>query len=131
MRRSANPSPNALANRRYRLAHPDRVSAYHKRHYHERGGKEHQQVWYRQHKYGLTQEQFAALWNQNCGCCHSCGRKLKPGTSGHSVDHDHDTGSVRGLLCPQCNLALGLLNEDPVRIRRLADYIGRDTDEGK
>jgi hypothetical protein len=38
------------------------------------------------------------------------------------VDHDHKTGEVRALLCSACNVALGRLNEDPARIRALADY---------
>jgi hypothetical protein len=40
-----------------------------------------------------------------------------------SVDHNHLTGKVRGLLCRNCNLALGLLNEDPETIQALAKYI--------
>jgi hypothetical protein len=39
------------------------------------------------------------------------------------VDHCHETGAVRGLLCPNCNSALGRLGEDPERIRRAADYV--------
>lgn len=41
------------------------------------------------------------------------------------IDHDHDTGVVRGILCGGCNVALGLLGEDVARIRALAEYISR------
>jgi len=39
------------------------------------------------------------------------------------VDHNHKTGIVRGFLCGGCNRALGILKENPIRIRQLADYI--------
>lgn len=41
------------------------------------------------------------------------------------IDHNHETGERRGLLCGACNRALGLLNENPATIRALADYIER------
>jgi hypothetical protein len=39
------------------------------------------------------------------------------------IDHDHETGEVRGLLCYSCNVALGASREDPARLRALADFI--------
>ena len=42
-----------------------------------------------------------------------------------AVDHCHETGDVRGLLCAACNTALGLLKDDPDRIVKLLDYLTR------
>lgn len=42
-----------------------------------------------------------------------------------NVDHCHNSGLVRGILCSACNISLGLMKEDPNRIRRLALYIER------
>lgn len=39
------------------------------------------------------------------------------------VDHDHETGKVRKLLCHNCNRALGLLRDDPALLRKSAEYI--------
>ncbi len=39
------------------------------------------------------------------------------------VDHDHETGKVRGLLCHHCNVALGHLQDDPNTIKALLDYL--------
>jgi hypothetical protein len=54
------------------------------------------------HKYGMTEEQVAAMFEAQSGKCALCGEE-KP----LCVDHDHDTGKVRGGLCNRCNIVLG------------------------
>jgi len=72
--------------------------------------------------YGITVEEyeafFAVRFAEQEGACAACGEvpeKLH-------VDHDDSTGELRALLCPNCNMALGLLKEDPDLLRRLALY---------
>ncbi len=55
--------------------------------------------------------------------CAVCGRKLGPRTP--HVDHDHETGRVRGLLHGSCNRALGLLRDDPDVLESGARYLRR------
>jgi len=77
-------------------------------------------------RYGLVPgtfgDKFSSIKN-----CQSCGIGIsligRNGKQGAHVDHDHKTGVVRGLLCRECNTALGIMNEDSARIRMLADYI--------
>lgn len=76
-------------------------------------------------KYGLTPEGFDALLAAQGGRCAIC-RTDKP--SGNRVrtwcvDHDHETGHVRGLLCAHCNRGIGLLQDDPEVLRAAARYI--------
>jgi hypothetical protein len=40
-----------------------------------------------------------------------------------NVDHNHETGQVRGLLCPKCNTAIGYLNDDPDLIQHAVNYL--------
>jgi hypothetical protein len=54
--------------------------------------------------------------------CHCCGRGFSK-TVYACIDHNHATGTIRGILCSPCNLALGSLKDDPVIIQNLLDYI--------
>ena len=51
--------------------------------------------------------------------CDACGRRVESMT----IDHCHESGRVRGLLCKPCNFALGIVEDDPARLRALADYL--------
>lgn len=71
-------------------------------------------------KYGLPEGRLSILLSQGCMVCGA-------GSSFYDVelhiDHDHDTGEFRGILCESCNLALGKLYDNPVFIGNLFDYI--------
>lgn len=75
-------------------------------------------------KYGITEEQIRALWKAQGGACAICHKPFR--TVVPSVDHDHVSGFVRGLLCggsydaKTCNRLIGY-HPAPV-LRRAADY---------
>lgn len=74
-------------------------------------------------KYGWTPEQFDAQLALQGGGCAICG-DLKPGGHGRwHVDHDHETGQVRGILCSNCNLGVGNVKDDVDLLRRMAKYL--------
>ncbi len=56
------------------------------------------------------------------GMCAICGRAPKAGKHLH-VDHDHDTGEVRGLLCFSCNVGVGNFGNDVDRLERTVEYL--------
>jgi hypothetical protein len=71
--------------------------------------------------YGITPEDYQAMLDSQGGLCAIC--KVAPSAKLLSVDHDHTTGAVRGLLCASCNRGLGYLNEEPGRLRAAAEYL--------
>lgn len=78
-------------------------------------------------RYGLTPEDYDAMNDAQKGVCAACGSPPDgSGNTGHrlAVDHCHATGEVRGLLCRECNLALGYVKDDPKRLRALVHYLG-------
>jgi hypothetical protein len=71
--------------------------------------------------FGITIDDFETMLIAQGGGCAICGRPAPEGTSLH-VDHDHETGVVRGLLCFTCNGALGMLTENDEYLARAFDY---------
>ena len=76
-------------------------------------------------KYGITIDHYDAILQRQGGTCALCqkpaGRSNRWGTL--SVDHCHETGLIRGLLCAACNSALGMLGDTPERLQRALDYV--------
>ncbi len=78
------------------------------------------------YKYGLSREGFESLVNTQKGNCPVCGEPIDfsiKGSSGAHVDHDHETGEVRGILHNTCNALLGLAGDSPYTLRRAATYL--------
>jgi len=83
-------------------------------------------------KYKITIPERDAMLSQQGKKCKACGNSIS--FSGYStsnkmdtihacVDHCHRTGRVRGILCGSCNITLGKAQENPQRLRALADYV--------
>lgn len=78
--------------------------------------------------YGMTVGEHEHMLATQGGVCKVCGqheiRRHKDGGSvALHVDHDHETGVVRGLLCHKCNIGLGSFDDNPELLRKAADYI--------
>lgn len=83
------------------------------------------------HKYGVTLEWYNAKLKEQDYCCAICKIKENKVTRGavsdlnFAVDHDHVTGKVRGLLCNQCNRALGMFKDSVELIEKAIKYLER------
>lgn len=77
--------------------------------------------------YGITLDDYNKMLLKQEGKCCICGRTQKeaaPGRKGNLVvDHCHETGKVRGLLCHHCNAALGQFQDDVKVMRRAIKYL--------
>lgn len=79
-------------------------------------------------KYKLTDEELDALFDRADGNCEACGRPFGDAQASKPViDHDHDTGQVRGVLCTTCNSGIGMLGDDPERLIRALEFLERST----
>ena len=96
---------NRIRGEKWRAAHP--------------GG---QRPHWLKHEYSITQIQFDEMLIKQENLCLVC---LEPFTEKDipCVDHDHETDENRGLLHRTCNVALGLLGDDPVILDRAATYL--------
>lgn len=73
-------------------------------------------------KYGIDFEDWARMYEAQNGLCPGCLEPLTFDRKTH-LDHCHDTGIVRGLLCNDDNLAIGFAHNDSVRLMRLSLYL--------
>ena len=114
------------AKRRYRERHPERVKAQSKKHSRKYYAKNREEIKLRVklRKYGLTRDEHVALEERAAGVCEACSRPFGADKmTSPNIDHCHNTGQVRGLLCGACNIALGTVQDSPDRLRALLAYV--------
>lgn len=77
-------------------------------------------------KYGFGEDEYQTLVENHGGVCAICG---EPPTKGRGkklvIDHDHETGAFRGLLCAPCNASLGGFKDDPAVLAKAIEYLRR------
>jgi len=76
-------------------------------------------------KYGISLGEYNDLLEKQGGKCAICGITREECNTKRAlpVDHDHETGEVRGILCDSCNRGIGLLKENPELLRKAAAYL--------
>jgi hypothetical protein len=84
------------------------------------------QRYYQLARYGITVEHYEAMREQQSDRCAICGTDDPQSRGGTwHVDHCHDSGIVRGLLCTRCNIGLGQFQDDPARLTAAVAYLTR------
>lgn len=78
-----------------------------------------------QRVYGISLDEYTALLEQQNGMCAIC--ETPESDRALAVDHSHETGEVRGLLCKSCNRALGMFRDDPSLLKKALLYLGETT----
>lgn len=119
--RSANRGKVAESKRRYMMRNRDAIRAHRKAYMeaHKVEAAEYRRRWNLAKRYGITLEQYAEMWSRQgglCGVCQKSHRRMV-------VDHDHDTGAVRGILCHRCNICLGGLGDNLGGVMRVVRYL--------
>ena len=107
---------------RWQRENPDRLREYRKSYRQRPEVKAKDRAGHLRRKFDLTPEQYDDMLVAQGGTCAICQKAPREGTSLH-VDHDHETGRVRSLLCFDCNAGLGKLGEDLDRLKAAYRYV--------
>ena len=78
-----------------------------------------------QHHYGISLLQYNEMFNGQNGCCLICGRHQSQLKRTFHVDHNKNTGQVRGLLCASCNRGVGYLQDSSELCLKAAQYLSK------
>ena len=84
------------------------------------------------YKYGVSHSEFLQRWEQQKGCCAICEDVLpdlmayENRRRGYAIDHNHETGKFRGILCLHCNSLLGMAKESMVILNKAAGYLEKE-----
>lgn len=100
----------AADQKKHRLANPERFKDY--------GRKQ---------AYGLQPGEYAAMLAAQDGKCAICKRSENNGRGGLHVDHCHDLGHVRGLLCHGCNVSIGHFQHNTAVLEAAIQYLNRSS----
>lgn len=73
-------------------------------------------------RYGIKREDYKELYQKQKGVCAICREPCRKNKR-LSIDHDHSSGKVRGLLCASCNRGLGMFLDRPASLRKAAEYL--------
>lgn len=78
-------------------------------------------------KYGITEEQYVSKFQAQAGKCACCKVDISNSDASHTsrphLDHNHQTGQVRDILCGRCNLAAGNVLDSSERAKMLFEYL--------
>ena len=81
-----------------------------------------------QRSFGISYQEYLTMLEAQGGCCAICGTNDTGKRKAFAVDHNHDTGRIRGLLCSNCNTGIGNLRDNVELLERAIDYL-RNTNE--
>lgn len=74
-------------------------------------------------QYGISVADYDQMLQAQDGRCAICSSEVGAKGKSLAVDHCHETGAVRGLLCARCNVGLGMFQDDVARMRLAIDYL--------
>ena len=108
-------------NRQYRIKNKDRLTKYMMAYRETHPRLRDQRDDNLRYAFGLTLAQYNEMLEAQGGGCAIC--EQKPTTIRLAVDHDHITGTIRGLLCIGCNTTVGKLRDSPELVEKLRRYL--------
>jgi len=121
-RHARNPGPYRERARQWAAENPDRRATYQAAYRKRPERKRMMRDAYYRRTYGISADEVDEMLEAQSGGCAICGEKAERLASMH-VDHDHEHGHLRGLLCSTCNQGLGHFRDDPAVLLRAIVYL--------
>jgi len=101
------------ASQEWRVKNPDKVRVYR--------AKDKWTLKKRTARLGMTVDEFWNMYDSQNGKCAICLQDIAAENS--AIDHNHDSGKIRGILCKSCNRGIGLLKDDSEVLNRASSYL--------
>ena len=118
----ADPEKAKAAVKRWQQENSERLNAYRRERNAKPEVKRRLRDGYYRRTYGVSADEVDEMLRRQGGGCAVCGDKPERLASMH-LDHDHEAGRLRGLLCLSCNQGIGKFRDDPDLLRAAADYL--------
>ncbi len=93
-----------------------------KKHHHDPNHKRNYDL---QSKYGITINDYDNILEAQGNCCDICSTDTPDGTGRFVVDHCHNTGKMRGIVCSKCNIMLGMARDDTGILKAAIHYLDK------
>lgn len=78
-------------------------------------------------KYDMTEEEYMNMKQRQDNKCAICGNTILENGTELTIDHDHNTGRVRGLLCFSCNIGIGMFKDSPYLLQQAISYLSKNS----
>ena len=108
-------------NKNYYINNKDKVKEHSKNYYINNKDKHREQQLNR--NYGITEEEYNQMFKAQNGNCAICSRNQSEFKTRLAVDHNHETGDIRSLLCANCNLMLGYAKDNAENLAKGIEYL--------
>ena len=115
------PTCDKKQGKEWRDANVDKVKKYRKKYNKDNADK--MAEYHLKTKYGITLDDYDTMLITQGGGCAICGTNDTGSRARLSVDHDHATGAVRGLLCQPCNIGIGHFKDDLDKLLSAIKYL--------
>ena len=125
----ANKEKIKARNRAYYIAHREKIILYDKkqREIHRSKRAIRESFYQRKRKYGVNKEEFLSLINTQNGLCGICGKSFE--LTNPTLDHEHATEKIRGVLCRDCNIGLGMFYDNSDILRSAIIYLEKSKNQ--
>lgn len=112
----------------WRKNNPEKSKEIYKKYSNSEKGKIRNKKWAKKNRllsYGITENVLEEMKKKQNNKCAICGKVINEFTKDFAIDHNHITGEIRGLLCMNCNIGLGVFRDNKTIMRKAIDYLGR------